>query len=275
MVKLYKSAAVVALLVVSSAASAATSITLTSAGLYAPGLITITPAAGTTAPAAGNYYASVLKFAAVSGGAAIDLLGFCIDLFHPISAGIDSQSSFSLTYASLPLTNDQNSTTLSGSQVQQMMGLASLGFTIAASDAPDRASRLAAIQQAIWTIEYPTLGFAAAGGYATQQGLCQHLCGARADADGYCDGDLSQRWRDAGLSDLGRPRAADVDAARCRLRLRGRRLAPPHRSDTGRRLRFRRGVARAMRATPRSCPRARDRRIRRRPRASRRRRRRG
>ena len=167
---LLKSAALAALVVASAPVVAAT-LTLTSAGIYAPGTVNVTAASSSSSDGNGTAdYSALVRFTASSGGFVSDFVGFCVDLFHPISVGIDGQTPLSLAYHTAPLLDDRNGAALSATQRQQIGGLAALGFGIAASSDADRASRLAAVQQAIWTIEYPTLTFTATGPFATQQG---------------------------------------------------------------------------------------------------------
>ncbi|MBV8972771.1 MAG: PEPxxWA-CTERM sorting domain-containing protein [Sphingomonadaceae bacterium] len=97
------------------------------------------------------------------------MLGFCVDLPHPIYVNIGSQLAETLHFHVAPLTTDGYGNPLSSGQVRQITGLARLGFTIGHGSAADTATQLAAIQQAIWTVEYPTATFAAAGDNAAAQ----------------------------------------------------------------------------------------------------------
>ena len=168
MFALLKAAAIAAAItVVATPASAATAVRLTSAGIYTPGTVDYNRDA--TAPMQSSF-ASVLKFTADRGnGVSFDLLGFCIDLFHPIGAGIDSQAPISLNYSRAAFLTDNNGTSLSFAQQRQIGGLAEIGFAIARGNGVDRAARLAAIQQAIWTIEYPAISFVAGNTLPGQQ----------------------------------------------------------------------------------------------------------
>ncbi len=175
MVALFRSAAVAALAVWVVPAAAATQIHIQSAGIYAPGSLHVAALAqnSTGSGTAASEYSAAVRFTANFGSAAaspsFDFIGFCVDLFHPITVAIDGQTPLSLNYHTAALTDDRNGTLLSAAQLQQIGGLATLGFQIAAGSATDRSARLAAIQQAIWTVEYPTLSFVAAGPYASQQ----------------------------------------------------------------------------------------------------------
>lgn len=150
--------------------AAAIDLTLTSAGIYSPGTVVVTNP-GPGAQSTMTDLASIVRFTATRDGRAIDILGFCIDLFHPITVGIDGQTRTNLNYVTAPLTTDSAGGALSIAQVRQIGGLAEIGFGIARGNGPDKAARLAAIQQAIWTIEYPTLSFAAGSPHAAQQGF--------------------------------------------------------------------------------------------------------
>ncbi|WP_419816343.1 PEPxxWA-CTERM sorting domain-containing protein [Glacieibacterium sp.] len=149
-------------------AAAATPIHITGAGIYAPGTVGVT-----TGTSGSNDYASLVKFNATVGDStdSRDLIGFCIDLFHSIYVGVNTQLPMSLDYHVGKLTTDAHGKVLSSAQIQQITGLANLGFSISRSGAADKAVQLAAIQQAIWTVEYPGSSFVATGGYANQQAL--------------------------------------------------------------------------------------------------------
>ncbi len=96
-----------------------------------------------------------------------DYLGFCVDIAHNISAGSGQALGFDLQ----PLTTDFLGGTLTSTQIDSIFGLADLGRAITTS-----ASDTGAIQQAIWTIEYPLTTFTAistAGGF--DQSRVQHF----------------------------------------------------------------------------------------------------
>ncbi len=92
-----------------------------------------------------------------TGATAAPLYGsaFCVDLFHPIYVGLDSYYATNVQYHVEPLTTDSSGGLLSQSQRDQIGGLAAYGFSLVGSATPDLTARLAAIQAAIWTIEYP------------------------------------------------------------------------------------------------------------------------
>ena len=146
-------------------AAAVQPVTITSAGIYNPGNVSAT--VGGTAM---NEYSVPLTFTATTGGKpATDFLGFCVDLAHVIYVNVGSQLAETLGYHVAPLSQDGFGNALSTTQVREISGLASLGFSIAKTKPADAPAQLAAIQQAIWTIEYPTSTFTATGPYAAAQ----------------------------------------------------------------------------------------------------------
>jgi hypothetical protein len=149
---------------VAAPAAAVQSVTLTSVGIYSPGHVDVTTAGVTK-----SEYAVPLTITATSRGIPFDALGFCIDLAHNIYVGLGSQLATSLAYHVAPLTTDSFGNPLSAKQVREIGGLATLGFGIAKGSATDKPAQLAAIQQAIWTIEYPASTFVATGDYVPAQ----------------------------------------------------------------------------------------------------------
>ena len=147
-----------------SPALAVESVTITSAGIYDPGRVTASIGGGTM-----GEYAVPLTFTATIGKVNTDLLGFCVDLPHMIYVAVGSQLKETLGYHVTALTSDGYGNSLSTGQVREISGLATLGFNIAKGSATDKAAQLAGIQQAIWTVEYPTASFAATGSFATAQ----------------------------------------------------------------------------------------------------------
>lgn len=151
--------------VVAVPAAAVQPVTITSTGIYNPGTVDATVGGATH-----SEYAVPLTFTATAGkSAALDYLGFCVDLPHNIYVGVNSQLKQTLAYHVTPLRQNGYGSALSSSQVREITGLARLGFTIAKSTDSDRLSQLAAIQQSIWSIEYPTSTFTATGPYAVAQ----------------------------------------------------------------------------------------------------------
>lgn len=145
--------------------AAGESVTLTSAGIYNPGHVDVTTG-GTTKS---EFAVPVTLTATSVKSSGFDAIGFCVDLAHNIFVGVGGQLATSLKYHVVPLTTDGYGQPLSTMQANEMLGLAKLGFGIAASSDSDKSARLAAIQQAIWTIEYPASTFAATGDFAAAQ----------------------------------------------------------------------------------------------------------
>ncbi len=146
-------------------AAAIEPLTLTSVGIYAPGHVDVTTDGITK-----SEFSVPLTFTATTvGGGTFDALGFCVDLAHNIYVGLNSQLATSLGYHVTPLTSDGFGRLLSEMQISAIGGLATLGFSIAEGNATDKAAQLAAIQQAIWTVEYPASTFVATGDYAPAQ----------------------------------------------------------------------------------------------------------
>ncbi len=155
----------VALAVAASPVAAMQPVTITSTGIYNPGTLLATVDGSTK-----SEYATALTFTASSGGKpAFDALGFCVDLPHEIYVAIGTQLKQTLAYHVAPLTSDGYGNPLSSVQIHEMTGLARLGFGIAKGTAADKSAQLAGIQQAIWTVEYPTSTFVATGPYAAAQ----------------------------------------------------------------------------------------------------------
>ena len=145
--------------------AAVESLTLTSVGIYNPGHVDRKTGETTV-----SEFAVPLTFTATSiASSGFDAIGFCVDLAHNIFVGVGGQLVTSLKYHVVPLTTDGYGQPLTTTQANEMLGLARLGFGLAASSDPDKAARLAAIQQAIWTIEYPASTFTATGDFATAQ----------------------------------------------------------------------------------------------------------
>ena len=152
-------------LLTSGPAAAVQNVTLTSVGIYNPGHVDATTGGSTK-----SEYAVPLTFTAKSTkGVLFDALGFCVDLTHNTFVGIGSQLATSLAYHVAPLRTDGAGHTLPVRQINEIGGLATLGFGIAKGGAADKAAQLAAIQQAIWTIEYPASTFVATGAHLPDQ----------------------------------------------------------------------------------------------------------
>lgn len=150
--------------VAASPSLAVETVTITSAGIYDPGT-----AAATVGGVELSEYAVPLTFTASVGKSTTSFLGFCVDLPHIIYVGIGSQLRETLGYHVAALASNGFGKSLGRDQVREITGLAALGFGIAKNTATDKAAQLAGIQQAIWTVEYPTSTFVATGPYATAQ----------------------------------------------------------------------------------------------------------
>ena len=151
--------------------ASATSVYVDTGGVYQPGTISVMgPDINTSA------LATALELTANVGGASTvtTLYTFCVDLYHDISVGIDNshdivtgmgdaQTAVGLSYNTAPLTVNSDGPTsgvsgapLSATQVAEIGGLANIGGSLIATDASDLSNKLAAIQGAIWFIEYPS-----------------------------------------------------------------------------------------------------------------------
>ena len=177
-----------------SQASAA-SVFVDTGGIYQPGTINITGP-----DISMNAYSSALELTAnINGSPTINTLyTFCVDIYHDISVGIDNnhdivagmgdaQSPVNLPYHTALLTVNSDGpisgvsgAPLSSTQVSEIGGLATLGGNLILADAFDLSNKLAAVQGAIWAIEYPS-----AGGYtvtATDPTVQGYLNGYLANA---------------------------------------------------------------------------------------------
>jgi hypothetical protein len=164
--------------------SAAVEVFVQTAGIYDPGHVLATVPGGPR-----DEYAVPVHFTGNFGtGAAapaFDFDGFCIDLFHNINVGFGSQAWVGLNYHTAPLTTDGVGNLLSVAQVRQIGGLANLGFALIGSGDPDRAAKLAAIQAAIWTVEYPTISFTANNSFAGLQAAIDSYVALAPSLSGY------------------------------------------------------------------------------------------
>ena len=203
MLSIVRSAAIAATLL-AAPAFAATDVHVDSAGIYSPGSVVVGFPSGTK-----SEYSTLITFTANKpGGSTFDLIGFCVDLYHNIFVNIGSQRPLSLDYHRGQLTTDANGNALSSQQASQIGGLATLGFGIAKSDDPDKFAKLAGIQQAIWTIEYPTLTFDGSGGLAGQQGFADAYLAAAPGLKGnarafYANDSATQGFVVAGVPEPG------------------------------------------------------------------------
>lgn len=145
-----------------------TNVFLQTAGIYNPGTTYVTTGATTT-----NDYASDVifhaNFGTAAGAPSFDLIGFCVDLFHNINVGVGYQYGINLPYHVAPLLTDASGHVLTTLQKREIGGLAAKGVAIQNGNSASKYADLAAIQGAIWTIEYPNSTIAASGGPADLQ----------------------------------------------------------------------------------------------------------
>jgi hypothetical protein len=157
--------AITAALLASAAGADATTYNVSSAGLYSYGTVQMTGnIPGYGAFDRGEYAGALMLKGTTDTGAAFSLTTYCFDILHNISVGFGSQSGVNYTFTSAPLANDLTGdagagNALSASQIERMSGLAQLGSYMFKSNVSDLSSRMAAIQAAVWSVEY---GFAAA-----------------------------------------------------------------------------------------------------------------
>lgn len=142
-----------------SPASATTNIFLSTAGIYNPATVHIAN------PAGDEYvYDGPVVFHANYGIGSVaptfDFLGFCVDVYHNISVGINGQSNLGLQYHTETFDRNGNGQVLDGTRIAKIANLVTIGtniwkssprpsFALNASDAFE----LAAIQGAIWQVE--------------------------------------------------------------------------------------------------------------------------
>lgn len=150
------------------AATATTPIYVQTVGIYNPGTVSITTGGSTE-----NVYSSNAVFQVNDGTSAnastYDLIGFCVDIYHNISAGLNGQAALNAPYHTADLLTDLHGTALTAMQIREIGGLATRGFSIQSGNSVDKYANLAAIQGAIWTIEFPGSTIAATGGYGDLQ----------------------------------------------------------------------------------------------------------
>ena len=168
-------------------ASASTPVVLNTAGIYDPDIINVSGVVN------GGEYASAVEFGATVGASpkVQTLYGFCIDLTHNITVGFDTQaghdivsahgdaqSGFNYQYHESTLTQDSvgggsgvSGALLTSTQIGEIGGLAKFGTQLIETanpgavgfDSQHLSDELAAVQGAIWSIEYPTSTFTASG----------------------------------------------------------------------------------------------------------------
>jgi len=89
-------------------------------------------------------------------GGGYDILGFCVDIFHDITAGVNSQQALNLQYHTAALTSNGGGGALSAGQIQQLSGLITYGSRLYRTGGVDLSNKLAGVQGAIWQVENPT-----------------------------------------------------------------------------------------------------------------------
>ncbi len=153
--RLFTAAAFAAAALAAMPATAA-DLNVTGAGIYNYAGVSSTgsPAINTTG--------GVFRLTGTGTTGSFDFDAFCVDLGHTISAGFGSQNSVNLHYNFAQLTTDGYGNPLTSSQVKQMKGLATLGFSYVGD--PTKSNDIAAIQAAIWQIEHPGAVFASSNG---------------------------------------------------------------------------------------------------------------
>ena len=131
--------------------AAAADLHIDTAGLY--GYATIK----STGIVAINNPGGMFHFTGTDSTGSVEFDAFCIDLAHTVTTGMGSQLGVSYNYNYGTFTSDGFGNPLSSSQISQMEGLATLGFSFAGDTS--RNNDLAAIQAAIWQIMTPDAVF--------------------------------------------------------------------------------------------------------------------
>jgi hypothetical protein len=166
--------------------ASATSVYVDTGGAYQPGTINISgPDISLSA------LSTALELTANVGGSPNikTLYTFCVDIYHDINVGVDynnnivagagdAQIGVNQAYNTALLTVNSDGPTsgvsgaaLSATQIAEIGGLANIGGNLIATDSPDLSNKLAGLQGAIWSIEYPSVdGYAIAATDSTVQG---------------------------------------------------------------------------------------------------------
>ncbi len=154
-----------------SPASATTDIFLKTAGIYNPATVHIANPAGDEYVYDGPVVFEA-NYGLGSGAPTFNFLGFCVDIFHNISVGINGQSNLGLQYQTKTFNRDGNGGLLDVTTIAKIANLVTIGTKIwKASPRPSfalnssDAFELAAIQGAIWQVEtgYNVYGGSLAG----------------------------------------------------------------------------------------------------------------
>lgn len=156
-------------LVAAAPASAATDIYLKTDGIYNPGTVHIYSPGAASVAIAENVYSGPLYFTGALGtgplGPEFDFLGFCVDIYHNISAGVNGQAGLNLQYHEGNLKYDGDGNALSPTALSKIANLVTIGTQIwnVGGYGPHALSgtasgQLAGIQEAIWQIEGASTG---------------------------------------------------------------------------------------------------------------------
>lgn len=134
-----------------SAASAATELKVTSAGMYDRIKVSL------SGPVNRDVFAGPVKIEGSANGSSFSVWAFCVDVFHDIAVGYGSQKSVDLTYAPGVLNQNGAGMALTQAQVMKISDLAGYGLSLIGSGESDLRYKLSALQVAIWKIEYDGL----------------------------------------------------------------------------------------------------------------------
>ena len=164
-------AGVVGAALIAAPASATTNIFLNTAGIYNPATVHIANPAGDEYVYDGPVVFQA-NYGLGSGPPTFNFLGFCVDIYHNISVGINGQSNLGLQYQTKTFDRDGNGGVLGATTIAKIANLVTIGTNIwKASARPsfalnaNDAFELAAIQGAIWQVEtgYNVYGGSLAG----------------------------------------------------------------------------------------------------------------
>ena len=106
---------------------------------------------GNAVPYPDVYEAPEVMNISVDGGPAQDVLAFCVDLFHLWT------ETTPVTYFTSPVSHNSDSPTSGGGTALSNEVSGEIGYLASLAAAASDASHLAAIQGAIWQIEYPNI----------------------------------------------------------------------------------------------------------------------
>jgi hypothetical protein len=145
---------------VAAPAAATTTFNITSAGVFNTADVSV---------GSSGYLGGSFRLVGTRGSQPFDVYGFCVDLAHTIGVGINSMAPVDLVYVFDDLTTAPGGGPLSAAQLNQMNGLAFLGFKLLqAGTDPDLGTKLPAIQALIWETEYNQLATSSNPGVQAQ-----------------------------------------------------------------------------------------------------------